>query len=257
MGINMKKKPIKIIPGCEPRILDGNKIGCLLLHGFSSSPFEMNLLGDHLHQIGFTVHIPLLAGHGTSPEFLKKINWYDWFVSAKNALFEIRQKCDKVFIIGLSMGGSLALHLAAHYEINGVIAMAAGLYLKNKFSKIVPFIKPLHAIMKDNSRSDIKAKVARIKYEKVPLKAVAELLKLFAHLKGDLADIYAPALIVYSQQDHVIDEKSALTIYDEISSRDKRILKLTNSYHILTLDVEKEQIFLQIANFINQYAQYK
>ena len=250
----MLRNQIKIIPGCEPRIFEGNKTGCLLLHGFSSSPFEMRLLGEHLRQFGYTIHIPLLAGHGISPKHLRKIHWYNWFETAKNELFAIRQKCDKVFVIGLSMGGSLALHLAAHYEINGVISLAAGLYLKNKFSRIVPYIKMFHRFMTDNSKSDIRDDVERIKYDKVPLRAISELLKLFDHLKRDLPDIYVPALIIYSEQDHVIDEKSALTIYKNISSRDKRILKLLQSYHILTLDIEKEKIFSEVSNFIHQYA---
>jgi carboxylesterase len=253
MRLDMMKNQIKIIPGCEPRIFNGNKIGCLLLHGFSSSPNEMRLLGDHLKEFGYTVHIPLLAGHGISPKDLNKISWYDWFDSAKNELFNIRKKCDKVFVIGLSMGGSLALHLAAHYEINGVVALAAGLYLRNKIARIISFLKPLHPLMKDFARSDLKADVERIKYDKVPIRAISELLKLFAHLKDDLSEIYAPALIIYSTQDHVIDDKSALTIYQRLSSKDKRILKLKDSYHILTLDVEKEKIFSEVSNFINQY----
>jgi carboxylesterase len=84
------------------------------------------------------------------------------------------------------------------------------------------------------------------------LNAVSELLKFFDHLKIDLKEIYAPTLIIYSKNDHVMDSKSAITIYNNISSKDKRILKLEKSYHILTLDIEKEKVFTEASNFIKQ-----
>ena len=87
----------KIIPGCEPKYFLGNDIGC-------------------------------------SPKDLSKCKWHDWFEASKNELFNLRKRCKKVFVIGLSMGGSLALHLAAHYQVEGVVALAPGLFLKNKFS---------------------------------------------------------------------------------------------------------------------------
>ena len=99
----------KILAGCEPSYLQGNQTGCLLLHGFTSSPHDMHLLGEILHKKGYTVHIPLLPGHGTSEKNLKNIKWYQWFEAAKNELFQLRKTCKKVFVIGFSMGGSLGV----------------------------------------------------------------------------------------------------------------------------------------------------
>lgn len=242
----------KIVPGCEPKYFLGNDIGCLLLHGFKSSPYEMHLLGEILNKEGYSVSIPLLPGHGTSPKDLSKCKWYDWFEASKNELFNLRKRCKKVFVIGLSMGGSLALHLAAHYQVEGVVALAPGLFLKNKFSKIVNHIKPLLRFISIPSKPDVKAKVEVITYKKIPIRPVYELLKFFSHLINDLPEIYVPILIIYSKKDHVIDSKSATKIYDKISSKNKSILELKKSYHILTLDIEKEKVFSETSNFIKQ-----
>jgi len=243
---------VKIIPGCEAIYLNGNKIGCLLLHGFCSSPFEMRLLGEYLHKQNYTVHIPLLPGHGTSPKFLRNYSWYSWYDHAKNELFQLRNICKKVFVIGLSLGGTLALHLSAHYEVNGVAALAPGLFLKNKFSFLSHLIHPIIRYKKNFSGPDLKAAVETKRYDKIPLRSISQLLKLFGHIQNDLPDIYTATLIIYAKKDHVVSNKSALTIYENISSKDKRILELPNSYHILTLDVDKERVFYEVKYFIDR-----
>ena len=242
----------RILPGCEPSYMPGNNIGCLLLHGFTSSPHDMYMLGEMLHKNGYTVHIPLLPGHGTSEKNLKTINWYQWFEAAKNELFQLRKTCKKVFVVGFSMGGSLALHLSAHYEINGVVALAPGLFLRNKFARISGPLSPFMWYSKKISGPDIKDDVETVSYPRIPLKSIRELLRLFKHLKYDLYDVYSPVLIVYARNDHVIHPKSAKYIYANISSKKKRILELKESYHIITLDLEKDIVFAEVENFIAQ-----
>jgi carboxylesterase len=242
----------KILPGCEPAYMPGNETGCLLLHGFTSSPHDMHLLGKFLNEKGYTVHIPLLPGHGTSEKNLKSVKWYQWFEAAKNELFQLRKSCKKVFVMGFSMGGSLAVHLAAHYEVNGVVALAPGMYLKNKMARFSGTLSPFLWYSRKLSGPDVKADVDTISYKKIPLKAIHEMRILFKHLRDDLNDVYSPTLIIYSRQDHVIHPKSSKFIYNNISSKKKRILELKESYHIITLDVEKEIIFSEVDKFITQ-----
>ena len=237
---------------CEPFYLQGNEIGCLLIHGYSSSPFEMRYIGEKLHQLGYTISSPLLDGHGIRPDKLLDVTWYDWFITAKNALIDLRKKCNKIFVIGSSMGGTIVLHLAAHYEVNGVIALAPGLYLQNKFAGLARGMGLFKRFHFRKSAPDIKNPVETHAYQRMPIKTVIELLDMFEHVKMDLPDIYAPVLILHAKNDHVIDGKSAEYIYRHISSKTKRIFELQESYHIITLDIEKEKVFLETANFIAQ-----
>jgi len=253
MSKNKSNQTQKIMPGAEPLFLKGNDIGVLLLHGFTGSPWEMRGTAEQLHEKNYTVSVPLLCGHGTRVQDLHKCEWKDWFEDSKEALFKLRKTSRKVFVIGLSTGASLALHLAAHYQLEGVVALSPALFLKEKITRLLPYVPPFiryRAKRGGPDVSDLKAKQEAVVYHKTPLKAAKEILKLYAHLKMDLPEIYAPVLIVQSVQDHVVDYKGARWIYDHIASKEKQFLKLEKSFHVVTLDIEKNIVNREIEAFI-------
>jgi carboxylesterase len=250
----------KLIPGSEPVYFEGNSTGILFIHGFTSSPYEMKPLSKYLKKHKYTLSIPLLKGHGTDPSDLIGCRWYDWFEEVKEILFEMRKNCKTIVVVGLSTGATLALHLAAHYQIEGVVALAPALILKEKKLKLLPlasFFKKYQNKRNGPDISDDEAKKNAVTYDKTPLKTVKELLNLYSHVKIDLPDIYTPVLIIHSSRDHVADIKGAEYIYDHIKSSDKNFLKLEKSYHVLTLDVEKEIVFRETAGFIGRISRQK
>ena len=246
----------QILKGAEPLFSEGNKTGILLLHGFTGSPYEMKELGLSLQKKGYTVSVPLLCGHGTSEKELMKCNWYDWFENTKQALFQLRKSCTRVMVVGLSTGATLALHLAAHYQVDGVVAMSPALILKGLSAKFIPFVPPFiryHSKDGGPDISDAEARRKAVSYQKTPIKAAKQILKLYAHVKMDLPEIYAPVLIIQADKDHVVDAAGARLIYDNISSSNKQFLKLSKSFHVITLDVEKEIVFREVEQFISAH----
>ncbi|HZI76533.1 MAG TPA: alpha/beta fold hydrolase, partial [Gemmatimonadales bacterium] len=110
----------------QPFRIRGGTRGCLLIHGFAGTPPEVRGLGSYLAARGYDVIGPLLAGHGITPEAMALTRWPDWFRSVEAALSTLRRDCKDIFVGGQSLGGTLALHLAAtHPELKGVIAMGA------------------------------------------------------------------------------------------------------------------------------------
>jgi len=238
----------------QPVKIQGNKSGVLLLHGFTSGPHEMKSVTEKLSGKGYSVSVPLLPGHGTTPEDLHKCTWFDWFEGAKKALFEMRERCDKIIVIGQSMGGTLALHLAAHYRFDGVVGLAPGLFFKEKRTCLLPLVSRILRFRKKNKGPDIHDQEERIRqkpysYNKDPLRAANQLRKMFLHVQNDLKEIYIPVMLMHSTQDHVIDYKSSEYIYNQVSSEHKKILTLNESYHVLTLDLEKEIVLREIEKF--------
>lgn len=247
--------------GSEPVFTLASSNGILMIHGFTSTPFEFREMTEHFAQHGISVSVPLIRGHGTTPEDLNKVKWYDWFEDVKYALFELRKHCKKVIVIGQSMGGTLALHLASHYQVEGVVTLAAGVFVKQKKkSRLLPFVTPFVKVARNNRGPDIfdeTAKKTAISYKETPLSAAQELKKMFMHVKRDLSEVYAPALLIHSTNDHVIDYKSSRYIYDHISSRDKRLLSLNKSYHVLTLDTDKAIVLSETDKFVRRIFRIK
>lgn len=248
-----KNKYIKILAGAEPIYKKGNSVGVLLLHGFTGSPFEMRETATLLQEKEYTISVPLLKGHGTKVEDLENCKWIEWFNDSKAALFELRKTCKKIFVIGLSTGASLALHLAAHYQVEGVIALSPALFLKGKITRLLPYVPSFIRYRNKKGGPDIldpSARKSAVSYRKTPIRAAKEVLRLYSHVKMDLPDIYAPVLIIQSSQDHVVDERGAQWIYDHIASQDKQVLKLDKSFHVITMDVEKNIVNREIETFI-------
>jgi carboxylesterase len=105
----------------------GGKVGVLLLHGLCGTPAEMRFVAMGLNRAGYTVHTPQLAGHGAE----NGGRWQDWYLSAREALTEIRKECDTVIVGGLCMGAILGLHLAARNpgKVQGVSLFSPTLWI--------------------------------------------------------------------------------------------------------------------------------
>ena len=195
-----------ILPGAEPFSFPGDDVGCLLVHGFTGNPSSMRPMGEYLAGQGFSVVGPRLKGHGTRVEDMLDNKYEEWIASAEAGLEEIRQQCRTVFVAGLSMGATLALHLACRHPdtVKGVIPICGPVFMKDFRLVFLPllrlFLKTVPGI-----GSDIKdPTVAELSYDRVPLPALGELLKLCRLVKEELPQIKQPALIFQSREDHVV-----------------------------------------------------
>ena len=124
-----------MIEGGEPFFMKGGSSGVLLIHGFTGLPAGMFLLGEFLNRAGFSVLCPRLAGHGTSERDLMRTNKNDWFNSVLDGFYILRGICDKIFVVGHSMGGLLTLKLAVKYQISKIITLAAPIFIDEGMGK--------------------------------------------------------------------------------------------------------------------------
>ncbi len=242
------------LPNSKPIFKKGNDVGFLFIHGFTGTTFEGQELADRMHgELGVTISVPLLPGHGTTPEHLKGIKWEEWYFFVRQKFLELRNQCAHVFICGQSMGASLVLHLASHHKVTGVISLAGAVFLKDWRLKFLPIARNIIPYHHKSKGPDVRNKALKHEipcYRKYPVKSVDELLNLLEHTRQDLPEITAPALLFHSSGDRTISPENLSYIHKHIGSQTKIKVELNQSYHVISLDVEKEQIFQHIRSFV-------
>jgi carboxylesterase len=233
----------------------GSDTGILVIHGFTSTTASVLNLAKFYADTGFNVECPILSGHGTKWENLENIKYHDFFSDVERSLEELKKRAKQIFITGLSMGGGLSLYLAEnHPEIKGIIPINNTLIFTDIRFLFLPLLKN---IIRTSAAvgSDIKDSTKKeICYDKVPSKAVFELLKLNKFIKKDLKKINQPILIFKSRNDHLIPGICATHTFDNVSSSDKELFWLENSYHVATLDFEFELICNKSLEFIKTHS---
>ncbi len=251
-----------VLRGAEPFELTGdNGRAVLLIHGFSSSPREMRALGERLHEAGFTVKGIRLKGHGTTPQDLRGARWEDWYAQTEAAFRELREGHEEVSAVGFSLGGALALHLAAREELERVTGLGTHLGLTHKWyyvvplewhvlglGRLLPYINKSDRWIKVNDRSQVAGHIA---YSRLPSRAVRSLLSLARRVRREASRIEEPLLIIHARGDDVASIKAARRFYESAASAEKRFVTLERSNHLITLDFEKEQVFAEVAAFLN------
>lgn len=240
----------------KPFFFEGGPVGVLVIHGFTGCTQSMRPYGEGLAARGFTVLGPRLPGHGTSVEDMSKRKYTEWTFEVERAFGELGKKCEKVFVTGLSMGGTLTLWLASRHreKVAGIIPINA-LVLATTLMKIAPLVGKIVRRV-PGVGSDIKRQgVRELCYDKVPVLAVGELTRLLKEAKESLSRVSAPALVIASRVDHVVKEPdNAEHILRELGSREKELLWLENSYHVATLDDDAELIVERAAAFISKHS---
>jgi len=246
-----------LISGGEPFFFPGGACGCLLIHGFTGTPFEMRGLGEYLREQGHTVLGMRLSGHATQPDDMIRARWWDWLASVEDGWHLLRGCTDQVVVIGLSLGGVLALTFSSEHPVTGVAALATPHHLPK--DPRLPFIKPLSIIQPFLPKGppdwhDPSANIGHVCYPVDPTRAYAEVRDLLAVMRQGLAKIGAPGLLIYSQDDQTvqIDEHHAELIYAELGSRQKELIWLEKSGHVITRDINRGVVFQAVADFVKQ-----
>jgi carboxylesterase len=238
----------------EPFFYRGGKTGILLIHGFTGTPSELRPMGQYLRDRGYTVYAPLLAGHGTTSAEMEKTEWMHWWQSAQVAYEKMQQaELTQLFVAGLSMGGCLALNLAAERPVTGVIPMCAPIWIRDRRVRWIPFLRYLvryQPRFTRPSRREPHIAAHLVPADRTPLKCVSSLLCLIDHVKGGLSGVQAPALVIQARHDELILPESAQYIYEHISSKSKQLSWYENSTHIITVDRERNKLFQEIDKFM-------
>jgi carboxylesterase len=240
--------------------LDGGAVGCLLLHGLTGSPPEVRPVGDYLHGKGVTVTAPLLPGHGTQPEALLRVRWEDWFAAADAELRALQERCEVVFVGGLSMGALLAVHLAARYpELAGLLLYSPALRLNSPVAPLLPLLRHLITWVppQQEQRADLTDPDAPSRlwhYTHVPVAAVAELVRLQGVVRAELPRVRVPALVLSAVGDATLHPSAGRRTFAGLGATDKELVILHRSGHCLTVDSERDAVMARSYGFVVAHA---
>ncbi len=243
------------LPGAEPWSHDGGPLGVLVLHGFTGSPGSVRPVAEALAGAGFTVEVPCLPGHGTVVDDLVPLGWDDWYPACEAALSDLVGRCDRVGVVGQSMGATLACALASHHP-EAVAAVVA----------VNPFVAPIDSalvVMVDDMLAAgetlapaLGADIAdpdahEPAYDVSPLAPLRSLFSAVEALQPELAGVVCPVLIANSPQDHVVEPANSEHLAQAVSAPVER-LTLPNSFHVAALDLDRRLLSETVIDFLGR-----
>ncbi|WP_225831170.1 carboxylesterase [Streptomyces sp. NK08204] len=245
-----------LLPGAEPYRHEGGEAGILLCHGFTGSPQSLRPWAEHHAARGLTVSLPLLPGHGTRWQDMQVTGWQDWYAEVDRELRLLGERCSHVFVAGLSMGGALALRLAARHgeRVSGVVVVNPANRVHGLSAYALPVARHLVRTTTGIASDIAKAGAAELGYDRVPLHAAHSLRQFLRRLDGELPQVTQPLLVLRSAQDHVVPPADPIRVLSRVSSMDVTEIVLEQSYHVATLDHDADRIFEESLTFVARLA---
>jgi len=212
----------------------------LLFHGFTGGPFEVQPLADHLQASGVEVcEVPKLPWHGEDREVLKEAHWNDWVSAAERHAARMSERYGHFDLVGFSMGGLLAAHLAANYPVRRLVLL----------NTAVIYISPkrLVQVMREDWRNQDQDYLRKM--TTTPLRATWQFMRLVRQLKPELGRVTVPTLIAQSERDQVIHPQSARYIYGKLGGV-RELHWYSRSKHLICWSEDAPALFGQVDRFL-------
>jgi carboxylesterase len=238
----------------------GGERGVLLVHGFTGTPYEVRPLGERLAARGITAVGPRLPGHCSTAEALNCTTWVDWVNTMEAELELLSRRCRRVAVVGLSLGGLIACMLArraAPTQLAALCALATPLWLPAHVLaavRLLSWVAPRIATF-PKAGADIRDPVVKRGFPTMrvfPLLALRSLVELMPRVRAALPAIRVPTLVMHGRNDHVAPPACAAYLHRRVGASDKRLLTLPRSFHIITVDVERDLVAREVGDFIAQ-----
>ncbi len=252
----------------HPLHLDGGEHAVLLLHGLQSSPAELQPLAKRLNQAGYTVHVPHIRGygfiHGDTPRSVT--HWQEWHTIATAEFLALKKQYKTVSMGGLCIGAVLSLSVASEQgdDVAALTLLATTFWYDGwsipwyRFLRYVGYYSPARYVYSYREREPFGLKneqlrkwIARemshkdssiVGASKLNLPAIQEAERMIASVKKNLSKVTAPAIVIHAQEDDVSSPRNAHYVHQHLGSKTKELVILHNSYHMITVDNDREQV---------------
>jgi carboxylesterase len=265
-------------PGAKPRFYVGqpphNQTGCLILHGFHASPDEVAWLGDDLAQQGYRVLVPRLPGHGSQLDDMRRMRWRDWYLHALDAYEILRQQCERVVVIGHSMGGLLAALIAAERpdSISGLVIAGSPLVLENvylAYTHWISLLRPhmdLHNEEREQRINDIiraerqargEGDDGRLSYRPWSTRALYEIYRLRQAAYEHLPQVSTRTLLLYGVGDTTAPADVMIPLAQgRLSAITPETYILQEGGHLMFQDVGRDEAFRAVREFVGRIVRH-
>lgn len=226
-----------------------------MIHGFTSSPNIFRPLAAYLQQkLGWEIQVPLLPAHGLTYRKLDQVTAQEWVVWSEQELLKLSSRFSKVHLLGMSMGGTLCAHLATRYpdQVASLTLLTPALYFRKfweRFFRPVVRLMPRFLLKQWIIHKESSNHAEKISYQRYSVASVMELDKICQLVKHEFRSDVS-GLVMVSLQDQTIHPKSSHWFYRRLTNRNRKLVELSKSPHIIFLGDENEKIFSEIENFL-------
>lgn len=251
--------PDGIVGGGGPLALAGaDDRAVLLLHGFGDTPQSLAFLAGWLHARGWTVHAPLLPGHGRTLRAFTGSTAAQWVAHARDAYAALRARHPTVAVVGQSMGGALAAVLAAETidPPDALVLLAPYLEMPPRLRRLAdahPYWSPLLPLVGSRgARSilDTAAQAESLAYDAVSGRLLTELRAVVDRAGRALPAVHAPTLVVQSRRDHRIAPDACRRAVARLGARRRRLVWVDDGGHVLSADRGRERVAHLVAAWL-------
>ena len=225
--------------------------GILFIHGFTATPASFRGFAESLAAGGYTVSVPLLPGHAGQAADLNRIRWQQWLETVLVAYDKLRRECEEVFVAGLSLGGALALQLAAQRDdIRKLFLLAPAVYpthlLKIAVRSLLPLMRKLGFQYWKHVAGDVKREDGlELGYGKTSINGLLALNACMESTQKILSDVTVDVVIFQGRIDHEVPAKKATEILNGLGSRHKELIWLDNSFHEIPRDHDSQPCWIR------------
>jgi carboxylesterase len=228
----------------------------LLCHGFTGSPQSLRPWAEYLANADLTVCLPRLPGHGTSWQQMARTRWEDWYAEVDRAFDQLRSQADEIFVLGLSMGGCLALRLGEVHgdAVRGLVLVNPSVTADTRLFALAPVLALFVPSLKGVASDIKKDGASELGYPRIPVKAAASLPGLWRTTQAHLSEVTQPVLVFHSTVDHVVGPASLKLLRTALPDDQLEVRDCPDSYHVATLDNDAEAIFAGSLEFVRAHS---
>ena len=247
-----------VLAGADAFSFPGGPTGALLIHGLTGSPQGLLALGEYLAARGVAVEAVRLPGHGTTWQDLETTTAQDWRTEVATGYARLAERCDEIFVVAMSFGAALAVEFVGENPeaAAGLVTLGGWVHTDDPRRFFAPIVRRVIRSIPGVGNDICDPEGHEICYERVPTRAAEQSLKVLKAARRRLTDVRCPVLVMHGSSDHTVKPTNARLIYESVASEDKQLVWCERSYHVITLDYDKNDVQRRTYEFIKERSRH-